>query len=335
LTGGDIGFADAYVAGDVSSPDLNTLLLWALQNANVETSLTALGRLRPLLKLRHALNRNTRRGSRRNISAHYDLGNDFYAKWLDAGMNYSAGLFSSQYESLERAQDAKLDRVCELLELSHGQHVLEIGCGWGALAERIALGHGCTLTGLTLSARQLEFARNRIAARTLAANVDLRLQDYRDVDGRFDRIASIEMLEAVGEAYWPVYFSKLRALMRPGGIAVLQVITIDEERFETYRRRPDFIQKYIFPGGMLPTQAIVDRQARGAGLRLAYKEIFGSSYAQTIEAWQDRFQASWPALTSLGFDEKFKRSWDYYLAYCRAGFVGGSVDVGLYKFEPY
>jgi len=333
LAGGDIGFADAYVAGDVSSPDLDSLLMWALQNANVESSLTAAGKLRPLLRLRHAFNRNTLRGSRRNISAHYDLGNDFYATWLDAGMNYSAGFYASHNQTLEEAQIAKLDRVCALLELSPRHRVLEIGCGWGGLAERIAGRHDCFVTAITLSERQLEFARKRLTAHAATQRADLQLRDYRDVRGSFDRIASIEMLEAVGEAYWPVYFSQLAARLRPGGIAVLQVITIDEGRFASYRQRPDFIQKYIFPGGMLPTKQIVERQAHAAGLRLTHQEFFGASYARTIEAWQERFQASWPAPAALGFDERFKRSWDYYLAYCRAGFEGGVLDVGLYKFE--
>jgi cyclopropane-fatty-acyl-phospholipid synthase len=331
LAGGDIGFADAYIAGDVSSPDLDALLSWALKNANVESSMTLFGKLRLVLKLQHALNRNTRRGSRRNIAAHYDLGNDFYAHWLDAGMNYSAALFSSHDQTLEQAQDAKLNRVCDLLDLKVGQSVLEIGCGWGGLAERIALHHGCAVTGLTLSERQFEFARRRLAACGVASKCEVRLQDYRDVRGRYDRIASIEMLEAVGEAYWTVYFSQLRRCLQPGGVAVLQVITIDEDRFAGYRRRPDFIQKYIFPGGMLPTKQVIKQRAQDAGLHVTESKIFGASYARTIGEWQKRFQSSWPAITSLGFDERFKRTWEYYLAYCRAGFECGALDVGLYK----
>jgi cyclopropane-fatty-acyl-phospholipid synthase len=333
LTSSDIGFADAYAAGDLSSPDLDTFLCWALQNAIVKTSLAAFGNLRPLLKLRHALNRNTRRGSRRNNLAHYDLGNDFYAKWLDAGMNYSAALFSLQDQTLEQAQDAKLDRVCSLLEPSRGQQVLEIGCGWGALAERLADRHECSVTGITLSTRQLDFARSRLANLGAAPKSEIRLQDYRDVGGSYDRVVSIEMLEAVGEAYWPAYFSQLRARLRPGGIAVLQAITIDENRFDTYRRRPDFIQKYIFPGGMLPTKTIIEREANAVGLRLTDSEFFGASYARTIKAWQERFQASWPNIRSLGFNERFYRTWNYYLAYCRVGFESGPLDVGLYKLE--
>ncbi len=334
LLGRDIGFAESYIAGDWSSPTLVALLDLASRNCGIEAPTRWLRAPPLLLKLRHALNRNTRRGSRRNIAAHYDLGNAFYARWLDAGMSYSAALFTSPGQSLEQAQDAKLDRVFDLLEMSGGEQVLEIGCGWGGLAERIVARYGCTLTALTLSARQLEFARARLRERGLQGRADLRLQDYRDVDGSFDRIVSIEMLEAVGAAYWSTYFEKLRASLRPRGIAVMQVITIDEERFESYRRQPDFIQKYIFPGGMLPTTKIIEREIAAAGLRLDSKEFFGASYARTLAEWQRRFQCAWPAIESLGFDDRFKRIWEYYLAYCQAGFEAGIVNVGLYKLRP-
>src|SRR4051812_24441205 len=243
----DVGFAEAYRAGEWSTPNLGTLLSCAWHNnAAVERVRTRVPRL--WLKLRHALNRNSRRGSRRNIAAHYDLGNDFYEQWLDAGMTYSSGLFSSASQTLEEAQDAKLDRVIDMLDLSGGETVLEIGCGWGGLAERLMDRSDCVVTGVTLSSEQLAFAQRRLRNRARSGRCDLRLQDYRDTRGEFDRIVSIEMLEAVGEAYWPTYFKKLRHSLRPGGSAVLQVITIDDARFESYRRRPDFIQKYIFPG---------------------------------------------------------------------------------------
>ena len=246
-------------------------------------------------------------------------------------MTYSAALFSRADQSLEEAQDAKLDRVAELLDLAGSEKVLEIGCGWGSLAERLTDRHSCTVTGLTLSAEQLAFARQRLLDRKLSRQCDLRLQDYRDVRGTFDRIVSIEMLEAVGEAYWSIYFQKLRDSLRPGGSAVLQVITIDETRFANYRRRPDFIQKYIFPGGMLPTRRIIEREISKAGLRLVAREHFGKSYARTLEHWQQRFQKSWPKIKLLGFDDRFKRTWEYYLAYCQAGFEARTLNVGLYK----
>jgi cyclopropane-fatty-acyl-phospholipid synthase len=331
IAGGAIGAAESYIAGDWSSPNLAALLSLALRNSAMMAPVRWLRMPRLLLKLRHSLNRNTRRGSRRNIAAHYDLGNEFYARWLDAGMNYSAALFSSPEQTLEEAQNAKLDRVLDLLEMSGEEQVLEIGCGWGGLAERIIDRHGCRLTGLTLSVRQLEYARERLRDLDLLDHGDLRLQDYRDVRGSFDRVVSIEMLEAVGAAYWSTYFERLRANLRPGGIAVLQVITINEDRFNNYRRRPDFIQKYIFPGGMLPTTEILGSEIDRAGLQLVSCELFGQSYARTLEAWQQRFHRAWPAIARLGFDDRFKRTWEYYLAYCQAGFEAGAVNVGLYK----
>ena len=329
--GWDIGFAETYIAGEWSSPDLVALLKLACNNSDLVEPLKALRGPRFWLRLRHAMNRNTRRGSRRNIAAHYDLGNEFYRQWLDPGMTYSAAIFSRAGQTLEEAQNAKLDRVISLLDLAGGERVLEIGCGWGSLAERLTDRHTCTVTGLTLSAEQLAYAQQRLRNRTAPGRCDLRLQDYRDVRGTFDRIVSIEMLEAVGEAYWSTYFEKLRDSLRPGGSAVLQVITIDEARFENYRRRPDFIQKYIFPGGMLPTKHIIEREVAQAGLRLVAHEHFGESYARTLEHWQLRFQKSWPIIECLGFDERFKRTWEYYFAYCQAGFETSAISVGLYK----
>jgi cyclopropane-fatty-acyl-phospholipid synthase len=333
ITNSELGFAESYIAGEFSTPNLAALLELGSQNCEM-TSWTR--RLRtPALpaRLRHALNRNTRRGSRRNIAAHYDLGNDFFAHWLDGGMNYSAALFSSAGQTLEEAQFAKLDRATELLELSGGEAVLEIGCGWGGLAERLVERHGCLVTGITLSEEQLAFAKKRLSDRGLDSWADLRLEDYRDTRQTFDRIVSIEMLEAVGAAYWPTYFNRLRANLRPGGVAVLQVITIAEEYFESYRRRPDFIQKYIFPGGILPTRGIVEREVAAAGLRLSSCEFFGTSYARTLSEWLRRFERAWPSIQEQGFDARFNRTWEYYLAYCRAGFEAGFLDVGLYQIK--
>jgi cyclopropane-fatty-acyl-phospholipid synthase len=285
------------------------------------------------LKLRHWLNRNTPRGSRRNISAHYDLGNEFYSKWLDAGMSYSSAVFSSTTGTLEEAQDAKLDQVVDLMDISGHERVLEIGCGWGGLAEQILRRTNCTLTGLTLSSEQLDFTQRRLSRAGLASRADIRLQDYREVLGTFDRIVSIEMLEAVGEAFWPRYFETLRDRLRPGGVAVLQVITMDDARFGRYRRAPDFIQKHVFPGGMIPTARIVGEEATQAGLQLVAKHFFGESYARTLSEWQRRFQKSWPQIKPLGFDERFYRMWNYYLSYCEAGFLTGALDVGFYKLR--
>jgi cyclopropane-fatty-acyl-phospholipid synthase len=319
------------MAGEWSSPNLAALLTLACRNNLMVEPLKALRLPRFGLRLRHALKRNTRRGSRRNIAAHYDLGNEFYERWLDAGLTYSAGMFSSASQTLEEAQEVKTDRVLALLEPNVGDKVLEIGCGWGGLAERLLQKHECTVTGVTLSAEQLAYAKRRLHAAISAARCDLRLQDYRDVRGTFDRVVSIEMFEAVGEAYWSTYFEKLRDRLRPSGIAVLQVITIHEDRFENYRRRPDFIQRYIFPGGMLPTKQIIERKAGEAGLKLVAEDFFGEGYARTLELWRARFQDAWPDIKALGFDEHFKRMWDYYLAYCQVGFEIRALSVGLYK----
>jgi cyclopropane-fatty-acyl-phospholipid synthase len=329
----DIGFAESYMAGEWSSPNLVALLMLACSNGAVAEPFKALRVPSFWLRLCHAMNRNTRRGSRRNIAAHYDLGNEFYQQWLDAGMTYSAGLFSSVDQTLEEAQTAKLDRVLNLLNLTGGERVLEIGCGWGSLAERIMDRHDCNVTGITLSAEQLAFAQARIHSHDKRKRCDLRLQDYRDVSGTFDRIVSIEMLEAVGESYWSQYFGKVRESLRPGGVAVLQVITIDDARFENYRRRPDFIQKYIFPGGMLPTAQIIEREIAEAGLKLESTEFFGESYARTLHEWQMRFQRAWSIIERLGFDNRFKKTWEYYLAYCQSGFEASILNVGLYKIS--
>jgi cyclopropane-fatty-acyl-phospholipid synthase len=281
-------------------------------------------------RLTHWLRANTRRGSRRNITAHYDLGNDFFLPWLDGGMNYSSALFAGG-DTLEAAQEAKLDRIAALLELDGGEDVLEIGCGWGALAERLLHRFAVSIYAVTLSSEQLSYTRRRLSSDVGDGRADVRLLDYRDVEGQFDRIASIEMIEAVGESYWPAYFAKLRASLRQGGLVVLQSIIIAEDRFAAYRKRPDFIQRHIFPGGMLPTRGIIEREASRAGLRLVHHELFGDSYAKTLYEWRARFLRAWPKIEKLGFNDRFRRMWDYYLAYCEVGFRTGIVDVGFFK----
>lgn len=335
LLAGDLGLARAYMEDEFRSPDLASLLAFGVLNQSGRSKLPSdVPPAQWLGRIRHARRANTRRGSRRNVAAHYDLGNDFYARWLDRGMNYSSALFTRPDQTLEQAQDAKLDRVIALLDVVPGQRILEIGCGWGPVSERLAAEHDCRVTGITLSAEQLDFARARLARSVSSHSCDLRLQDYRDVDGRYDRIVSIEMLEAVGERFWPVYFAKLRQSLTDAGTAVLQVITIAEERFTAYRRRPDFIQRYIFPGGMLPTPSIVRREAERAGLRVVSQEPFGASYARTLNEWRRRFLAAWPQIERLGFDGRFKRMWEYYLTYCEIGFQVGAIDVSLIKLVP-
>lgn len=328
---GDVGFSDAYAAGEVATPDLPSLMRFAAANASGAPLLRRLSVPAIGHRVLHALNRNSRSGSRRNIAAHYDLGNEFYRLWLDAGMTYSSALFATPDLSLEQAQNAKLDRIVDLLRLKGGETVVEIGCGWGSLAERL-VSRGCQVTGLTLSRAQLSFARTRLARWIEELRCDLRLQDYRDLSQTFDRVVSIEMLEAVGEAYWRTYFRRVRRCLRPGGRAVIQTIVIEDSRFANYRRNPDFIQMRIFPGGMLPTANIVAREAAACGLRLTGTELLGQSYARTLEIWHERFESSWPAIRELGFDDHFRRRWGYYLDYCRVAFEIGAVDVGLFAF---
>jgi cyclopropane-fatty-acyl-phospholipid synthase len=335
MLAGDLGLARAYMDDDCCSNDIRALLNLGAQNGAALAKATSGSLLsRCLERMRHSRRVNTRRGSRRNIAAHYDLGNEFYALWLDSGMNYSSALFTRDDETLEDAQDAKLRRVVELLDLKPDQSILEIGCGWGPLVERLIERHDCHVTGLTLSAEQLGFAEARLRHRATAKNCDLRLQDYRDVEGCYDRIVSIEMLEAVGARYWPTYFDKLRQSLTDNGVAVLQAITIAESRFEDYQRRSDFIQRYIFPGGMLPTMEIIRREAARAGLRLVGHESFGGSYARTLAEWRRRFLHIWLDIEALGFDIRFKRMWEYYLSYCEVGFQVGAINVSLLKLVP-
>ena len=338
LAGGDIGFAEGHLAGDWTSPDLVALIRLAARNTDaLRRAVRGSLALRTVERLRHLLNANSRRGSRRNIEAHYDLGNDFYRLWLDGTMLYSSAIFDETTPNLEAAQARKLGRIAELLDLSGGERVLEIGCGWGALAAHLAETGAGSVTGLTLSPSQLAHAHDVVAGRGLADRVDLRLQDYRDVAETFDRVVSIEMFEAVGEAWWPTYFGTLARALKPDGRAVLQVISIAEDRFEGYRRDTDFIQKHVFPGGFLPSKTAFAEAVAAAGLRLEAAEHFGLSYAETLAEWRRRFHVRWPEIARLGFDDRFRRLWDYYLAYCEAGFREGAIDVGLYtlvKADP-
>jgi cyclopropane-fatty-acyl-phospholipid synthase len=334
ILGGDIAFAEAYGDGDWSSPDLATLVELAAANGpSFEQRLGGTPLARLVQRMRHRRRPNSRAGSARNIIAHYDLGNDFFAAWLDPGMTYSSGLYETPATTLDASQRAKQDRAIALLDLRGGESVLEIGIGWGGLAERILQTHDGTLTGVTLSPAQLAHARDRLARAGLAGRADLRLQDYRDVSGRFDRIVSIEMLEAVGEAYWPTYFRTLHDRLAPGGVAVLQVITIAEDRFAGYRRDADFIQRHIFPGGMLPSPSILRAQVAAAGLTLDHAQTFGESYARTLADWHERFVQALPRVAGCGLDERFQRLWRYYLAYCEGGFRAGAIDVGLYRLR--
>jgi cyclopropane-fatty-acyl-phospholipid synthase len=333
LFGGNVGFAEAYIDGDWDTPDLAALLELAARNEAACNDLHygQASALAPAVNLArrlwHALRANSRAGSRKNIAHHYDLGNAFYAHWLDPTMAYSSAVYEPGTDDLESAQRAKFRRMAEKLDVQPGQRVLEIGCGWGGFAAYLAKEFQAKVTAITVSKEQLEHTQAKVQREGLNERVEARFVDYRDVDGRYDRIASIEMFEAVGEKYWPAYFGKLREALAPGGRAALQIITIADKFFDGYRSGVDFIQRYIFPGGMLPSEAALAREYERAGLTLAKQEYFGLDYARTLAEWNARFQAKWSEIEPLGFDARFKRMWEFYLAYCEAGFRAGSTNV--------
>jgi cyclopropane-fatty-acyl-phospholipid synthase len=328
LANGDIGFAEGLMAGEWDSDDLPALLTLIAGNVERFTRLLEGGVIGKALNwIRHLRRANTKQGSRRNILAHYDLGNRFYESWLDRTMTYSSARFDAKVRDLEGAQLEKYRALARHLELKAGDHVLEIGCGWGGFAEVAATEFGARVTGLTISDQQLIYARDRMRRLGLSERVEIRRQDYRDVEGAFDKVASIEMFEAVGERYWPAYFSKIAHVLKPGGKAALQIITIRDELFEKYRRRADFIQRYVFPGGMLASVERLKQETAKAGLVWRQADAFGQSYAETLAQWTDRFRARWDEIRALGFDERFKRLWLFYLGYCEAGFRTGRTDV--------
>lgn len=325
LAAGDVGFADGYLAGEWHTEDLVALLGLIAANQPLIDRFAANPLVRFLHMARHALNRNSRAGSRRNIHAHYDLGNTFYAAWLDPGMTYSAGLEVG--DDLVAAQDRKYAAIAAAARIEPQHHVLEIGCGWGGFAEYAARHIGCRVTALTISQAQFDHASRRIAEAGLADRVTVKLCDYRDETGEYDRIVSIEMFEAVGEAFWKTYFQTLSQRLKPGGEAALQVITIREDVFPRYRREMDFIRHYIFPGGMLPTPTHLRALVAATGFEATAWRSFGADYSATCRHWRERFEAAWPAIAPLGFDERFRKLWRYYLAYCEAGFSVGTIDV--------
>jgi cyclopropane-fatty-acyl-phospholipid synthase len=328
LLDGDIGFAEAYMEGFCDSPDLPVLIALLAEN---EKALGAMARPNLLhglvLKLLHRRRENSRRGSRKNIHAHYDLGNEFYGLWLDPTMTYSSALYEgTEGKPLEAAQTAKYERILEQIGAKEGDSILEIGCGWGGFAETAAR-RGMKVTGVTISQRQIDYARERLQRAGLGDRVDLQFRDYRDMEGRYDHIVSIEMVEAVGERYWPDYFRALKRHVVPGGSALVQAIVIADDMFDSYRRHPDFIQTYVFPGGMLLSQESLREQCRLAGLKVAELYSFGLDYARTLETWLGRFDRVADQVARLGFDERFRRMWRYYLAYCAAGFSTRRTDV--------
>lgn len=335
LRSGDIGFAESYIAGHWHTSSLPGLLeLLANNRAKVESALYGSWWGRLVYRARHLLNRNSRSGSRKNIHAHYDIGNDFYRLWLDPSMTYSSARFTAASGAdLALAQAEKYRAVLGQLRLEAGQRVLEIGCGWGGFAEVAAREAGVHVTGLTLSTQQLAFAKERLSNAGLAQSADLKLCDYRDSSGQYDAIASIEMFEAVGEAYWPSYFECIARNLKPGGRACVQTIVIADELFERYRSGTDFIQQYIFPGGMLPSPQVFTRMAQESGLVVTREFDFGIDYADTLAQWRTAFHAQLDAVREQGFDERFIRTWDFYLAYCEAAFRARNTSVMHFTLE--
>lgn len=330
LRSGDIGFAEGYIAGQWDTPDLTTLLHLMVANRRVMDDVifgTWWGRL--AYQVRHWMRRNTKKNSSKNIHAHYDLGNGFYSQWLDPSMSYSSAWFDNDpSQDLQAAQHAKVRRALRMAGVQAGaaQRVLEIGCGWGGLAEIASREFGAKVTGITLSPSQLAYASERLGAQAIHA--DLRLQDYRDTnDGPYDAICSIEMIEAVGRAYWPTYFQTIARLLKPGGQACIQSIVIDDSLFKRYALGTDFIQQYIFPGGFLPSPSEFRAQAQAAGLQVVDSLAFGQDYAETLKRWRENYLAALPHMGNLGFDQRFERTWLFYLAYCEAAFLERNTDV--------
>ncbi len=343
LKSGDIGFAESYIAGDWTTPHLTDLLqVFIVNRQEVEDVIygTWLGRF--AYRVKHLLNRNTKANSQKNIHAHYDLGNAFYELWLDGTMNYSSAIFETPETSMKDAQHAKVRRALRMAQVKPGDRVLEIGCGWGALAEKATSEFGASVVGVTLSTEQLEWANKRMQREGVAEQADLRLQDYRDIgkaghlstqDAPFDAICSIEMIEAVGREYWPEYFQTVARLLKPGGHACIQSIVIADELFERYISSTDFIQQYVFPGGCLPCPKEFRAQAAKAGLQVVDEFSFGQDYARTLQLWHEQFAAQKAHVLQLGFDERFIRIWEFYLSYCEAAFLEASTDVVQYTLR--
>lgn len=326
LTEGDIGFGEDYVAGRWESQDIGGLMTWVCQNAQeVERYFNGQPMFRLYGIMQNLLRGNTRKGSQRNIMAHYDLGNEFYRLWLDETMTYSSALFQGAGEPLASAQRNKYTRILQRLNAGNDQSVLEVGCGWGGFAEQAGR-EGWDVTALTISPAQAEFASKRLAGQKLS-RADVRCQDYRDAGGMYDNIVSIEMFEAVGEQYWPAYFSMVKQRLREHGRALIQTITIHDPLFESYRRRSDFIRKHIFPGGMLPSRARFTEECQKAGLKVREAFAFGQDYSKTLGEWLKAFDARMEEVMELGFSPEFIRKWRYYLAACMGGFAGAHTDV--------
>ena len=334
IWGGHTYFFESFRRGEWETSDLYALLLFGeLNETSVDKVMKSTIWRRLIEQVLHKLNQNSRKGSKRNIAAHYDLGNSFYQLWLDKSMTYSSALFEGQTTCLSEAQRQKYLRIANKIELKEGDKLLEIGCGWGGFAEIAAKEYGCQVTGLTLSKEQASSCKKRLKDSGIERKVDIRLEDYRDVKGLYDKIVSIEMLEAVGEKFWRRYFESIRDRLAPGGKAAIQTITIKDDCFESYKKNPDFIQQFIFPGGMLPTPSAIKHNVEAVGLKLTDTFYFGKSYIKTLHLWDQEFKKQWSRIEELGFDTNFKNTWTYYLNYCAAGFQSGRINVGQFLIQ--
>ncbi|MEM7467923.1 MAG: cyclopropane-fatty-acyl-phospholipid synthase family protein [Pseudomonadota bacterium] len=335
---GDLGFAEGYLAGEWSTPDLTALLRLGLENEDkLNGAVRKRSGIRWLARLKHLLNANSKRQAKKNIAYHYDLGNEFYGQWLDSSMTYSSAVFPNSADEpvsdLETAQRMKYAHIAKSLNISERHKILEIGCGWGGFMEHIVENAGASVTGVSISKEQCRYASRRLSQLEGGERAEVLFKDYRELTGQYDRIASIEMFEAVGQQYWATYANKLKELLKPDGVACLQVITISGDRFERYSKSADFIQRYIFPGGMLPSENSLAEVMQQAGLRVTDTFRFGPHYAETLRRWRENFDTAWPEIVALGFDERFQRMWHYYLAYCEVGFDHGATDVIQIRLE--
>ena len=328
---GDLGWAEAYICGLWETKDLSIFLEWGARNFHSFSNYIR-GKWYIILYLRfkHYLNNNSKKGSKKNIEFHYDLGNEFYKSWLDESMTYSSAIFENKSQKLFDAQMNKFKNLSKLCEIKENDEVLEIGCGWGAFSFFLAKTVKAKVTAITISKKQFESVKQKIFEENLSEKIIVKLIDYRDLKGKFDKIVSVEMFEAVGEKYWSVYFDTLKNNLRNKGKIGLQTITIDDDYFKTYKKFPDFIQTYIFPGGMLPSLTVLQKTLNNAGLKIIDKNLFGDHYAKTISQWKQSFESSWVDIKRCGFDVNFKRLWNYYLSYCEGGFRSGNINVGQF-----
>jgi len=331
---GDLGWAESYIDGNWETSNLTDFLEWGARNFH-EFSKYVRGKWFTILylRLKHHLKKNSRTGSKKNISFHYDLGNSFYEKWLDESMTYSSAMFKDPGDNLHKGQINKYENLASITGVKECDKILEIGCGWGGFSSFLAKRYSANVTAITISKKQYEKAKQKIYEDKLTEKVDIKLLDYRNINGKYDKIVSIEMFEAVGEKYWSKYFDVLKKNLKSDGSIGLQTITIEDKFFQKYKKFPDFIQTYIFPGGMLPSVEEMNKVIISRGLHIKNKKMFGNDYAKTIRIWSESFENSWGCIKSLGFSESFKRLWNYYLGYCEGGFKSGNINVGQFLIK--